>query len=228
MASISSTPPSTSIVTPPGTLELSPSTRSVLSLTPISSASRSSLSTSSNPTSSSIPAPVQSIPPPSPTSQQQRQHDTLVHLYFLFLFLGGAALATLGYFILRRRKTKQGQIRRQRQYALTQDVHNWRSFGGFRRSERHEEGLDERGEAPPPYSAPVTLPMAQEAHLRGHPGRVGESRATFAVAAEREQGIAIPLRTLSRTGRLRPPEYEERQGSSRGSSLPRPPPHTRR
>lgn len=50
---------------------------------------------------------------------------------------------------MRRRRQRQAHNRSSGQSALARDLETWP--GPRRRAGREEEGLDERGEAPPPY-----------------------------------------------------------------------------
>lgn len=71
----------------------------------------------------------------------------------------------------------------------------WRTDGPL--NSAREEGLNELGEAPPPY--------IQDTHIEERRLPVGSSST-----AELPAGPAIPLRTLSRDeqDRLKPPDYE--------------------
>ena len=72
-----------------------------------------------------------------------------------------------------------------------------------------EEGLDERGEAPPPYM-PKSPPAA--AHPDG--GRSDPYNPS--------SSTDIPLQDLSRHGDSKPPEYSVTSTSEHGSDLARP------
>lgn len=100
------------------------------------------------------------------------------------------------------------------QNALARDMEGWvntrRWFHGAWRPNqtrafvRREEGLDEHGEAPPPYQPKDDVTVAEGPPQ--DPARL----------------LAVPLRTLSRddVGSGRPPEY--RETISRTSSTPQP------
>jgi hypothetical protein len=64
---------------------------------------------------------------------------------------------------------------------------------------RREDGLDEQGEAPPPYQSKDEATVA----LSG-------------ITQDPASGLTIPLRTLSResTEQMRPPDYQESNESS--------------
>lgn len=89
------------------------------------------------------------------------------------------------------------------QHALARDIDGWVNTrrwirGNWRDtangSTRREEGLNELGEAPPPYK--VREDVGTAVHERADDGN---------------GHLAVPLRTLSREGRasLKPPGYEE-------------------
>ena len=68
---------------------------------------------------------------------------------------------------------------------------------------RRDEGLNERGEAPPPY-----VPEEQTPVRRGETGGGDGVGETGYVSGGEVPGVAVPLRTLSR-GRQKPPDYRE-------------------
>jgi hypothetical protein len=169
-------------------------------------------STQSGAAETSIP----STPPTSPTdtdpSDPTSQPDSIgIHAFnYYFLIVAGAALLLCGIIIYfgRRRKRKAALMNRQSHHALARDVESWRSrFRGPGSGEGREhrvEGLDERGEAPPPY-----VPGGKPPSLRD----VGERDL-----GEREIGGFgnregdVELRNMN--GRREPPGYEE---ASRGT-----------
>lgn len=91
-------------------------------------------------------------------------NDGVLNYYFLLLAVF-VIILVLGYWIIaRRRRTKNARSQIRQQDALAMDLERWP--GGGRRwgaarwrfhnvggEMRGEEGLDERGEAPPPYLA---------------------------------------------------------------------------
>jgi len=68
-----------------------------------------------------------------------------------------------------------------------------------------EEGLDERGEAPPPYEPPLALPHHQQL------GSVGQEQPGMGAEPfpEAAPWLAVPMRTLSRDLHAQPPGYGE-------------------
>lgn len=141
--------------------------------------------------------------PDSQTDPNQVRNDNVFNYYFLFLAAFGVLVAIGLWWIHKRRKQRKEQVRLSGQNALARDLDGWvntrRWFhGAWRHNQttafvRREEGLNERGEAPPPYE-----PKSEVAH-----DNAGSTR-------DAESGLAIPLRTLSRDGieHARPPEYE--------------------
>lgn len=71
-----------------------------------------------------------------------------------------------------------------------------------------EEGLNEHGEAPPPY---VPKRSGEEARGTGEGGQAADG------------GPAVPMQTLSREeAGLKPPDYEEARGNEDGEDVMRP------
>jgi hypothetical protein len=109
-------------------------------------------SPTSRPSAPPLPVYPTTIPSPIPATSP---HDTNVFNYY-FLFLAALALLAIGlvwYFHVRRARRNHAQ-RVSGQRALARDIEGWagvRRFGHGGR--RREEGLDEDGEAPPPYMA---------------------------------------------------------------------------
>lgn len=112
------------------------------------------------------------IPPPSPIADETA--NNLVNMYFLMLAaLVILLLAGLWYWQQNRRRKRVRSAGRRRS-ALEQDLEL--PFGrptwlGLSRREREEEGVDERGEAPPPYAPPPEQPpeppiRPEQAHVR--------------------------------------------------------------
>ncbi|MCJ1373840.1 hypothetical protein MMC20_005070 [Loxospora ochrophaea] len=126
--------------------------------------------------------------------------DGNVFNYFFLLILVFVVLLALGYwFIVCKRKKKLARARNSGENALARDLEGWtggRRWGPGRwrppglREARPEEGLNERGEAPPPY---VPEPPAEAHH--------GQERLEG-------DGQPIPLRPLSRQ-EVKPPDYEQ-------------------
>jgi hypothetical protein len=121
--------------------------------------------------------------------------------YFLFLGAFVVLLAAFFWWLRQRRKQRIELLRRRGRHALARDLEGW--AGGTRRymhgryslvqttaRTRHSEGLDEHGQAPPPYEP--------------------KSEATTREATEVVPGVTIPLRTFARDEPLRtpPPQYD--------------------
>jgi hypothetical protein len=111
--------------------------------------------------------------------------------YFLLLAVFAFFVAALLWYLHRRRAKKRALVRRSGQHALARDIEGWagtRRFmhGRYRPSNavlvRQNEGLNEHGEAPPPYQPKVDGPTVD---------------------------VTIPLQTLSRdeNERSHPPQY---------------------
>ncbi|TID16469.1 hypothetical protein E2P81_ATG11896 [Venturia nashicola] len=147
-----------------------------------------------------------------PSSDQDDSDDPrsgLLNYYFVFLALFICLLVMGIYFLHKRQRARKQAFRNSGENALARDLDGWtggprRWIVGHRREEsrntsgsREEEGLNEFGEAPPPYIQATKTPNEQE--------RVEEGSQTQ---------VQIPLNTLSRhesersaTGK--PPEYGE-------------------
>ncbi|KAI4196224.1 MAG: hypothetical protein LQ350_006677 [Teloschistes chrysophthalmus] len=138
-----------------------------------------------------------SIPTPSNASNNTTNNLTnssILNYYFLLLALLIILIAIAYLVYARRQRTRIALSRRNGQRALARDLERWGSSGPYRAAaaappptttsarlgrSRREEGLDERGEAPPPYLPKEPEPVYME----------------------------IPLRELGRD--QKPPDYEE-------------------
>lgn len=152
--------------------------------------------TSNSTTSSWTSAPTDLPPGLFPAAFDDDPHrvdrDRVFNYYFLFLALFGVLLAVFLWWVHKRRKRRKEQMRLSGHNALARDMEGWvntrRWFhGAWRHNEaaafvRREEGLNEHGEAPPPYEPKSDAVAVQNA----------------AEPRDRESGLAIPLRTLSR------------------------------
>ncbi|KAJ4989507.1 hypothetical protein SVAN01_05042 [Stagonosporopsis vannaccii] len=116
------------------------------------------------------------------------------YFFFFFLVLLVVGLATLLWCLHGQRRREQGQMRLRGQNALPRDVEQW----AIHRRNRLPvvEGLNECGEAPPPYKA-------KEKML----GSIGLGNAS----SKQTRHIAVPQRVLWRgsTEHARLPEYVE-------------------
>ncbi|MCJ1259258.1 hypothetical protein MMC24_007094 [Lignoscripta atroalba] len=164
-----------------------------------------------NSTSSGVPSPT-GYGAPSP---DQPQNNGIVNYYFLLLGVFIVVLIAAYWTLVRRRRRKIARSRNGRQSALARDVEGWP--GGRRWAQGRwrtavaadptpEEGLDERGEAPPPY-----VPGQPEA---AHPvdGRPGN-----------DAGQSIPLQDMSASGG-KPPDYEPAPAPDYDIDMTRPAP----
>jgi hypothetical protein len=118
--------------------------------------------------------------------------NRVFNYYFLFLALLTGVLAVLLWWLHRQRRREREQIRLRGQRALAQDVERW---AVERRNQAYlVEGLDETGEAPPPY-------QPKGDNLTSHDPVTGN----LALAVD----VTPPPRALSReeTEHARPPEY---------------------
>ena len=160
----------------------------------------------------SVPFPSSSLPflpsDSAPAGNQNNNPDAtgLVNYYFVFLALIVAVAAVVIFLMIRRRQRVRLRRRYSQNQALTQDLGGPRPGGGWsnwnpqRTTAQYwqgrwretdtgrQEGLNERGEAPPPY---IPKGQSQDAHRE-------------------DTEPAVPLQTLSRAGAgLRPPDYSE-------------------
>jgi hypothetical protein len=125
--------------------------------------------------------------PNSSSSSEEPVHDASVfNYYFLFLAVFGVFLAALLWWLRLRRRRQKQQQRLNGQQALARDFEGWAGARRFMHGRygrhaasvqvRREDGLDEDGEAPPPY------------YPKSDTGRDPES------------GLAIPLRAVPSGG----------------------------
>lgn len=153
---------------------------------------------------------------PMDTGQQQSTGSGLLNYYFAFLAVFIVILLLAAWYIHRRKKRMKALRASSRQNALNRDLDGWAGGrrwvggafrGGLRRQqerEQHsrEEGLNELGEAPPPYKARASVTSVQ--------GAPPEHRMDSA-QADGPSEPSIPLRTLHRPGQSTssPPDYHE-------------------
>jgi hypothetical protein len=142
----------------------------------------------------------------SNSDDQDDQRSGLINYYFVFLALFILFIVLGVYFIHKRKRARKMAFRNSGQNALARDLDGWTSsrrwMHGHRREEsrvvRTEEGLNEYGEAPPPYIHAAKTGQDQEGQVEG-------------------SQIQIPLRTLStnefeRPATGKPPGYGEAVG----------------
>jgi hypothetical protein len=128
------------------------------------------------------------------TPQGGEAKNRVFNYYFLFLALLAAMLALLLWWLHRQRRREQEHIRLSGRRALARDVERWAMYR--RRQELVVEGLDQNGEAPPPYK-PKDDTITTLEHLNdGTDGAVN---------------VAVPPRALSRDDieHIRLPDYSE-------------------
>ena len=161
------------------------------------------------------------LPPASSSSSispaPQGPVNSLVNLYFLLLAVV-IGLGVILYFVLhRRRKDKRARSRNVQQDALARDIEGWagrrrwiyggRGAGPDDAALQPEEGLDERGEAPPPYKR---TQHSEDSDGVGETSTRGEHDPEYPEPQPPDDDsaneLAIPLRTLSRTHQM-PPAY---------------------
>jgi hypothetical protein len=198
----------------------SPSLHSVLSTVGSDAASFALLPSSTS--GSTLPSTVDGAPPttllPNGSAQSSSstsndddsddRDDNLLNFYFIFIALFVILLFVAIWFIHRRKKQRKARLRNSGQNALARDLNGWsqprrwiHGVAPWRTdaplNTAREEGLNELGEAPPPY--------IKDTQIRERRLSVGN-----ASAAELPAEPAIPLRTLSRDerDRLKPPDYE--------------------
>ncbi|KAI9753343.1 MAG: Protein kinase [Chaenotheca gracillima] len=218
----SNAPPSSSFTTStrPSTTSASSSSTSSSALASLSSSLIPSASASaSHSTSRPLPTPAHGGAPAPPTPDQQR-NGSIVNLYFLIL-AGAILLAFLAYWVVhRRKKEKQARSRNTGQRALARDIEGWvgqrrwrqgHRWAGTDPGPRMEEGLDERGEAPPPYQPPADASSTTELNPQSNRNTSGQAVPT--------DGLSIPLSTFAQPGRV--PQYGDGQ-SIPLSHLPQP------
>lgn len=183
--------------------------------TNIASSSASPSPTSLQTTTIQPPISANSNPPSASSSTPATQDtvsDHVFNYYFLIIAAAGIVLV-LGVMYLRSRKRQKAAINRSRsQRALARDMESFRARFGMGRTggalygthtgrSDPEEGLDERGEAPPPYvpgSKPPSIRTADGLEeLDGRP--LGEGEA----------GEPVELQNLSVTLPSKPPDYNQ-------------------
>ena len=151
---------------------------------------------------------------PTPTDDAPKGNDNhesdssgLVQYYFVFFALLVCIVGLAIFFMVRRRHQRMSRMRNGREEALQQDLTvtrygvRWDGAGNRRRywqgrwrsaEASREEGLNEHGEAPPPY-----LPKRRSEEAQRSEG-------------EESGEPAVPLQTLSRDAAgLKPPDYSE-------------------
>lgn len=152
------------------------------------------------------PSTTDSASTATSTSSGDNSDGSLVNYYFVFLAILICILLVAGWIIYRRRKREAFRRRYHQQDALARDLDGWTGprptgrrrwgYGNWRtgpdEGSDREEGLNEAGEAPPPYK----------------PRTSSEQGDRESAAADGEP--SIPLRTVAREDTtLKPPDYSE-------------------
>jgi hypothetical protein len=138
--------------------------------------------------SPAFPSQTQSFGNGDPSDQPDQTNTGIVNYYFLLLAVFVFLIIILYLSWTRNRRKRLLQLQNNREDALNRDVHRYDRYGnnrgwipyyghgrGFMRHPRREEGLDERGEAPPPYMPDRPPPAAFRDggvchdHMRGVP-----------------------------------------------------------
>lgn len=163
--------------------------------------------------SSFNPSPTDQFNGGSPTSTRgPDDHGTdhgILNYYFLLLALLIIVVGIIYLFYMKRQRQKTARTRQNGQRALARDLERWGGGGPwgpgrFRhprsspRQPRRDEGLDEQGEAPPPYIPKEPEPAYTEPHRDG-PGA----------------GHDVPLHDMARPDQ-KPPDYNEGPSSVGG------------
>lgn len=157
----------------------------------------STLSQSATASSTGVPAPT-GYGAPLSNSQQQESNTGILNYYFFLLAIFIIVIAVAYCILIRWRRRKIARSRSSGQNALAQDLEGWsgsRRWGQNRwrsggvHEPRAEDGLDERGEAPPPYMPGEPPPVHLDA---------GNTSNGY--------NAPIPLRTMERDAG-KPPDY---------------------
>ncbi|KAF2025891.1 hypothetical protein EK21DRAFT_26426, partial [Setomelanomma holmii] len=158
--------------------------------------------TSSVASTSTQKGPPDLFPAATSSSTDHTRDATVFNYYFLFLAAFAVLIAALLWWLHRQRKRRKEQMRLSGHNALSQDLEGWAGARRFMHGRhgryqtslvRREEGLNEHGEAPPPYQPKSEDTVALEP----------------TAGAENAASPTIPLRTLPRgtATRAGPPEY---------------------
>lgn len=182
------------------------------------------------------PTPVFLFPRQSPTSIDDVNNEGgsdsddnrgIMNYYFVFFALLVCIAGLCAYFVWRRRKAALQIYQNHQNSAFPQSVsREWDNMryrrrywnnNGFRTAQAsREEGLDENGEAPPPY-----MPKDDQATDNNGASQAGGPNTQ---GQARPGEPAIPMQALSREqAGLKPPDYEQTvQPNGSGASGSRP------
>ena len=158
------------------------------------------------------PAKSNSPRPETSTSSSSSNNGLPGHVYYYFLIVGCVAVLFCACILYagHQKRQKAALLQSHGQTALARDVEGFRSRFGIRRigvngngihgvGER-ELGLNERGEAPPPY-----VPRSKPPSIRSTDGREANTSHGSSIGEEVELGRIS-------TGMSRPPVYHEHIG----------------
>lgn len=187
---------------------------------------------------STYPSPVSTD---GSTLPQQQGQDTgsLTRFAFFFLIVFLAFLFFGLWVVHHNHMGRKARLRVSGQDALARDLNGWvdsRTWvnGAWRMDLTHtrdDEGLDERGEAPPAYQRPEERPPPTRTvnECGDAIGHDCDAPNAGSCSTHHVPGLTMPLPTLSQRGRnLKPPDYHEtiRPVSDEASTSPivEPPP----
>ncbi|KAM0718689.1 hypothetical protein Q7P37_005760 [Cladosporium fusiforme] len=159
----------------------------------------------------------------SGSSDNEDSSPAMINYYFVFFALLLCIAGLCAYFVWRRRRKALMIYNNQAQAPYARDPREWDTARHRRRywntnfrnaPVSREEGLNENGEAPPPY-----MPKDDQETVNN-----GSQAAGQPMHGHTDGGPAIPLQTLSRDqAGLKPPDYEysaQPSGSEANGSRP--------
>lgn len=163
------------------------------------------------------PTPTSNTPPPATTtsSNDDPVTDHIFNYYFLIIAAAVVVLG-VGLLLIRGRKQRKAALNRSRsQRALAQDLAGFSqrfgvgrggvvfSGGHTRQTSSREEGLDDRGEAPPPY-----VPGSKPPSLRSTDGIIGVTELSRSTSSRDEAlGDVVEMGNMGTTTMREPPAY---------------------
>ncbi|KAH7093343.1 hypothetical protein FB567DRAFT_173053 [Paraphoma chrysanthemicola] len=188
----------TSTVLPTETFATVTMTSDLAAMSARQSTSPSTVLDASNTTSSTVSTSTEQTPPglfpaATPSSSEHIRDESVFNYYFLFLITFAVLIAALLWWLHKQRKRRKEQMRLSGHNALSRDLEGWvgaRRFmhGRYRGNQaafrRREEGLDEHGEAPPPYQSKNEVSVSHDP----------------TPAAPTSNDPIVPLRVLTREG----------------------------
>lgn len=169
-----------------------------------------SASTKSHRSAEARPSPFEPANAGAQYDPNEERNEKAFNYYFLILAGIVFALAIGLWWIRRRKRRQKEQMRLNGQHALARDLDGWANSrrwmnGNWRQNQSptvsgHEEGLNEHGEAPPPYQPK---------------NDTSGTHADLGNARDAVTGLTIPMHVLPRDeiDRFRPPPYQASLGS---------------